>query len=103
MNKKENILEAQDIIDLALQLKTYATAKKMVVSDEAALKTAADIYFNNTTKRLNEILVSAFAVSDKFPSALEAIAVQLGFSSKMQTETLPSALNNIAEQILANR
>ena len=48
----------------------------------------------------NEILIAGLNVSrtDKYPSAIEAIAIQLGFSTS-NNSTIMNSLNNISENL----
>jgi hypothetical protein len=60
------------------------------------------VYFDSERceieKERNEILKSAFAVQSSAPSALEAIAMQLGFKTQGDN-TITDAIQNIAQAI----
>ena len=47
----------------------------------------------------NDILQKAFAVTKHYPSALEAIGMQMGYSSTGGTTTLPEAIESIAHRL----
>lgn len=65
----------EDFFDLAEEI-----AKKFKVTKAQALTIAASFKKNIIEEERNSILKTAFAVSDSSPSALEAIAMQLGYS-----------------------
>ena len=47
----------------------------------------------------NHILQRAFAVTKGYPSALETIGMQMGYSSTGGTTTLPEAIESIANRL----
>lgn len=86
----ENAIK-EDFFDLAEEI-----AKKFKVTKAEALTVAALFNRNIIEQDRNSILEKAFAVGDTSPSALEAIAMQLGYKEGHRT-TIPDAIYTLSK------
>lgn len=89
MNSSTENAIKEDFFNLAEEI-----AKKFNIPKVEALTVAASFKRNIIEEERNSILENAFAVSGASPSALEAIAMQLGYS-KQATSTIIDAIYSL--------
>jgi hypothetical protein len=88
-NSTENALK-EDFFDLANDI-----SKKFKITHSDALKIAVGFKRNIIEAERNSIFEAAFAVSNSKPSALEAIAMQLGYTPDGFRSTIVDAINSL--------
>jgi len=87
-NFTENDLK-EDFFDLAEEI-----SKKFKITKAEALTAAASFKRNVIEQQRNSLFQLAFSVSDSSPSALEAIAMQLGYKQGISS-TIIDAINSL--------